>query len=594
MSDLVQNQNIIMRKIFILILFSISICSPGQFAYPYKVFSENTEFFVKSIPFSDQVYTELGKTIVCKTSDSLNVLYTIPRYFPPDYLFVSNNGNAVCFVLNWFTPFSDDWDRNVIFFYQNGELIHAYTVDQFIDSTLNKRIYSLLYNNEEVDSLAEVREGVLTSVGVKKGTTLSEEYLNLHNCFIKNDLIYVLTQNQYVNIFDLNDGNLVKRQSFNDFTRDNWIYPNPRKIETTQINIPIQFGLPKLSYGNDYESSFAQKMNLTHIEPINGDLMEKYKVYSFQIYLSIDSSGSANNIYVECDKDTILKNEMAEFLRNSTFDENEVPKGIEKWYFNDISFYRKKSEEIAIREREQKRIQEQLELQKKLVADSINGVYIPKDLNDCFLQLNRIINKVDKEEFKNMAEQEAVGMTHFSIGLWMRNNWQLWSGSRLSKYFNEIGISHPDDMSRIILDSYHRYLRKELINLDEQVQDYKNYWEKAKAEQDELNEEYNEYSIGDTVLFNYLSGFSSNQQKKDFVNCKCVAEGIVTGRNEISLELKVRLIKSCGRKGIVIFDSQQTPYYKYENPKDRRATKRFLKTGKEEWLHYLNWEQSKK
>ena len=229
----------------------------------------------------------------------------------------------------------------------------------------------------------------------------------------------------------------------------------------------------------------------------------------------------------------------------------------------------------------------------RFTADSINGVYIPKNLEDCFKQIDCFWADSIKLKAKEMAEKEFTIQAHFGFGMWMRNNWQLWSGSRLSKYFNEIGISHPDDMSGIILDSYHRYLRKELINLDEQVQYYKNFWEETTAEQDKLNEEFNEYSIGDTVIFNYLLGFSSNQQKKDFVNCKCVAEGIVTGKNEISLELKVRLIKSCGRKGIVVFDSQP-PYYKYDNPKDRRATKRYLQTGKEEWLHYLNWEQSKK
>jgi len=63
--------------------------------------------------------------------------------------------------------------------------------------------------------------------------------------------------------------------------------------------------------------------------------------------------------------------------------------------------------------------------------------------------------------------------------MWLRNNWQLWGGSRLSKYFNNLGIFHPDDMSGIILDSYHRYLTDKEIKLEEQINFYQEYWRNA-------------------------------------------------------------------------------------------------------------------
>jgi hypothetical protein len=466
----------IMKNILFIILLTFSINSPGQLAYPYKVYSENGDFYVKSMPFSDQVYTDLGKTIVCKTSDSLKVLYTIPRYFQPDQLFLSNDGKSICFVLDWFIGSLDN-DRNVIFFYKEGKLAHTYPLEQFIDSTLNKRIPSLLYKNVEVDSLAEISEGTLVSVGVKKGTNPIEGYLNLNNCFIKDDLIYILTQNQFANIFSLDDGNLIKKLSLKEFTKKKLIYPKPRKIENTEIKIPIQFGLPKLTDGLDYETSFAEKVSLKYIEFIDSEQEEKYKVYPFEISLSIDSSGITNNISVECKKDTILKNEMYRFLKIANFDSSEIPSGIERWYFHHISFFRKKSDDLAIKEREQERKIEHLEHQKKLIADSINGVHIPKDLNDCFLQLNKILSKVDKEEFLNMDEKEAVGMTHFSLGQWIRNNWGLWNGSRLQKYFNDLDIKHPDDMSGIILTSYHRFLSKKEIELENQIKETKEYWQ---------------------------------------------------------------------------------------------------------------------
>ena len=72
---------------------------------------------------------------------------------------------------------------------------------------------------------------------------------------------------------------------------------------------------------------------------------------------------------------------------------------------------------------------------------------------------------------------------HFSLGMWMRNNWGLWQGSKLSKWFNERGIFHPDDMSAIILDSYWHHLCGLPINFEEQAEVYKQYWNKVQEKE---------------------------------------------------------------------------------------------------------------
>lgn len=110
------------------------------------------------------------------------------------------------------------------------------------------------------------------------------------------------------------------------------------------------------------------------------------------------------------------------------------------------------------------------------------SVYIPKNLEECFIELHKILTKEQLEEFKNVKEEE-VAKYHFDIGIWVRNNWQLWSPrSRLRKYFNEMGIFHPDDMSSMILTSFHRYLSNKDIKLDEQIRQHQNYWKQAAIE----------------------------------------------------------------------------------------------------------------
>ena len=98
--------------------------------------------------------------------------------------------------------------------------------------------------------------------------------------------------------------------------------------------------------------------------------------------------------------------------------------------------------------------------------DTLNGVYIPKDLEDCFKQLDSFWSDSIKLEIKKMSLSEFLSQAHFGIGMWLRNNWGLWVGSRLSKYFNSFNYSHPDDISSIILELYYRQLTGEDIHLE--------------------------------------------------------------------------------------------------------------------------------
>lgn len=107
-------------------------------------------------------------------------------------------------------------------------------------------------------------------------------------------------------------------------------------------------------------------------------------------------------------------------------------------------------------------------------------VYIPSNLDECFGELKKILKKEDLEQFKNKKEEDAVSGSHFGLGMWIRNNWGLWKSSRLTKYFKDLGISHPDDMSGIILTSFYRYLNNKNIELEKQIKHYKEYWEDQK------------------------------------------------------------------------------------------------------------------
>lgn len=113
---------------------------------------------------------------------------------------------------------------------------------------------------------------------------------------------------------------------------------------------------------------------------------------------------------------------------------------------------------------------------RRLKADTIDGIYIPKNLEDCFVQIDKMLNDSIKIEIKKKTEDDFSADSHFGLGKWVRNNWGLWAGSRLSKYFNKMDIYHPDDMSGIIVTSYYRKLTGKEIDLEKQIKFYKSYW----------------------------------------------------------------------------------------------------------------------
>ena len=455
---------------------SISLVMNAQFAHPYRVFSENGQYFIKSVPFSEQSWTKDGITRVYSTKDTAKALMTIHRYFHQDEIILSNDGKSFCFVQDWSNPGRVS-ESDAVFFYRKGVLVKKYHGSAFVDTTSEEMIHSLCYRNEDIDSLV-LSKGMLIRSGFKKGTDSVSAYLNTNTFFVQNNTIYLLTQNRYVNRFDLRKGKLIDRISFDDYCKGTLIYPQKRIIQEYDIKIPPVMEMPKLADGSDYCAALAKSMKMVDCDTEKRDYAKKYKTYRYNIRGAIDSSGNCVELEIHCN-DSDFQKGVEKFIKSAKFDKTEIPRGIEKWYFMHGATFRNESVELAIQERELEILEEKKQYEKRIVAKSIEGVYIPIDLNDCFVQLNKIFKPAEVTKFRNLPIEEAMVDSHFAIGLSLRNNWCLWNGSRLSIYFNNLGITHPDDMSGIILTSYHRYLNKQDIDLDSQIKHYKDYWKNA-------------------------------------------------------------------------------------------------------------------
>ena len=55
----------------------------------------------------------------------------------------------------------------------------------------------------------------------------------------------------------------------------------------------------------------------------------------------------------------------------------------------------------------------------KFFADSIKGVYIPINLEDCIKQIDSFLNDSLKNEIKGWSEDEFSANAHFGMGMWI-------------------------------------------------------------------------------------------------------------------------------------------------------------------------------
>jgi hypothetical protein len=87
---------------------------------------------------------------------------------------------------------------------------------------------------------------------------------------------------------------------------------------------------------------------------------------------------------------------------------------------------------------------------------------IPQTKQEAFDQLDQMLTKEEKEKMINISDTIEY---HFTLGLWIRNNWIYEQDEedvkRLAKAFRvEFVVFDPDSLSEKIIESYQKYLKR--------------------------------------------------------------------------------------------------------------------------------------
>jgi hypothetical protein len=105
--------------------------------------------------------------------------------------------------------------------------------------------------------------------------------------------------------------------------------------------------------------------------------------------------------------------------------------------------------------------------QERIKKDKLNGVYIPKNLDEAMAELDKRISPESQTKVKAIPEDSVCLVMHGRLGQWMILNWGFYGGSRLSHYLRSAGITFPDDMADFLILAYHRRLNAKPVGIKE-------------------------------------------------------------------------------------------------------------------------------
>lgn len=216
----------------------------------------------------------------------------------------------------------------------------------------------------------------------------------------------------------------------------------------------------------------------------------------------------------------------------------------------------------------------------RFYSERIEGTYIPKDIDEAIDSLDTILSEKDKRFIADsLSMEEFCADAHFGVGMWMRNEWGLWSGSRLQKFLTKKKVYHPDEMSYEILKAYYKkkikgmdysadrdiesHGSRTILIVKSKISDLFNGYPRRKrkeaAETRWLFDE-NGCTKGTTVYYQYPYGCSTAEEQNNlFSDNPQFPVGRITDIDYGLKRIRIKLLSALSPLGIIVFDGDLFP-----------------------------------
>lgn len=425
-----------LKTIYFAVLFAgLQLSASAQFYGSSRkivtVYSSNELYSATTYPARQLDISLLGKTDVFSAKDSM-LLYTLPENLCEGETFISNDGRTILHLLNKdYSPQDEPSHTHCFSLYVDGIPKQQHTLKELIgcnNDSVNCRLYFTLKNF------------------FIPNATSRDSLISDRPVFAIGDTVFIYTALRTLVRVHISTGK-IETLPFSYLSESQLRQIAPQRRTEKNIHCPSD-------YVRNGEELLASKL---HMVPQGDVIYSAYKYYYVNILLRIDRDGSATIIKMN-NRDSLPEAKIRKAIKSLHFDVSDFPEGIDFWYKELYGKMHKRNKRIAKREGKIEQQKEQLEYEQRLVADTIDGIYIPRNIEDCLTQLDSILPFKNRNVIKSRPNRESMSDFHFGLGMWLRNNWGLWSGSRLERYFYARGIYHPDNISGAILEYYYDYL----------------------------------------------------------------------------------------------------------------------------------------
>lgn len=420
--------------------------------------SQNGIYSLKSISYDTEFPNLRGQSIVYENG---NELYKINRSFDlydsEKYtLTISNDGKTIIYLINEIFWDGDEFEHVTI--YRNGVLAKTYNILEFTNCDSDKEKCSLIYNNywNIVDKEKSKFNLDEYKVVYKDSTSQEEMFLNENYVVLENDILYLTDSRKLVTSYDLNKMEVLNHIDFNEFYPKFKFYNKPQST--------INYYQASYKYIPDFVDTQTKKTISQTISDISGlmyTMSSKYTLSIVTLTGYLNQNGNFDIEKLECDE-KLDKSKIQEFINNTKFESDFLPKEVEKQYFRYFfGGYRNANDSIAEVETNLAKEKRRLEFEKRKTLDSIDGIYIPKNLYECVTELDKTLKFESKKQLRESKSSWEFNSHMGGLGMWMRNNWGINGGSRLLKYFNDRGMTDRDNISGTIIEYYQKWLLTE-------------------------------------------------------------------------------------------------------------------------------------
>jgi hypothetical protein len=417
------------------------------------VLSKNEKYYLTTIPFDKILQTSIGKTTVYK-SDSTKV-YELDRNFDlvrnHRDLFLSNDGRTIVFVSNYEFEWEGKLNKSIII-YRDGVLVKEYQLNELIEcDDKNENCY--LYYRKAIERVD--RKSDTAKIIYKESATDFEKYVTQRSTYLNNDTLFIFTNDAKVITIDVNT---LKLTTFpNSYFSPSTFYSiTPVKVRSVFFNTENLSKTPLLQNSQTLKQTIADSLGMS-VFPEDQKSEALYKKHRISLEIILDKEGTANVSKLES-KDNLDLKKVERILKSNKFETKTIPTVTDKWVFQEEILLMTKDTVKAIKEKKMEIAKDYEDYLNRLNADSIDGIYIPQNIEECFLELNKLLKNKDILEIKNLNRKDQIIQFHHGLGTWLRNNWGLWGGSRLQTYLVLRGTNHPESMSSVILEFYHDWL----------------------------------------------------------------------------------------------------------------------------------------